>query len=57
MLKTTLDTLRDKLNNLKSADLFLPERCKQMEEIVLDLLNEVETVQKKIEKIQRVLGD
>jgi hypothetical protein len=57
VMKSSIDSIREKLVGLKSKDMHLPERCRSMEDIVFDLLNEVEMIQKKIEKIHRVLGE
>ena len=56
-MKSSIDSVREKLIGLKAKEMHLPERCRSMEEIVFDLLNEVEIIQKKIEKIHRVLGE
>lgn len=57
MIKSSCDLIREKLASLKTRQLHLPERCREVEEIVFDLLNEVEMIQKKIDKIHRVLGE
>jgi hypothetical protein len=49
--------LRQKIADIQSKNMFLPERCRSMEGIVLDLISEIENIQRKLEKIQKVLGE
>jgi len=56
-MKTTIDNFRHRLITLKTAEIHLPERCRSHEEILFDLINEIELIQRKLEKIHKILGE
>ncbi len=57
-MKTNIEALREKLYRQQhNPDLKLPEHVRYLQDIIAELINEVESVQRKIDKIHKVLGE
>lgn len=56
-MKTPIDTIREKISNLKTKEIYLPERCRAHEDILFDIINEIEIIKTKLDKIHKVLGE
>lgn len=55
-MKTREDEIKEKIANLKTKEVYLPERCRSHEDILFDIVNEIEVLKIKLEKIHKVLG-
>ena len=56
-MKTSIDAIREKISTIKSKELFLPERCRSHEDVLFDLINEIEILKCKLDKVHKVLGE
>lgn len=56
-MKTREDEIKEKISDLKTKEVFLPERCKSHEDILFEIVNEIAVIKTKLEKIYKVLGE